>query len=100
MFRLFAQWLNNSPPDSLKMAKTKTKEAAPVAETTVLIDNAFTVDEASWDTWRSYDHEGKGLITSLTEEACVNATRSYLKWQQEGFTEGATSYDGEVGGKL
>ena len=66
------------------MAKTKTKEAAPVTETTVLIDGAFTVDEASWGTWRSYDHEGKGLITSLTEEACVNATRSYLKWQQGG----------------
>ena len=82
------------------MAKTKTKEAEPVAETTVLIDGAFTVDKARWGTWRSYDQEGKGLITSLTEEACVNATRFYLKAQQEGFTEGATSYDGEVGGKL
>lgn len=71
-----------------------------MAETTVLIDNAFTVDRARWGTFRSYDHEGKGLITSLTEEACVNATRSYLKWQQEGFTDKATSYDGEVGGKL
>ena len=67
------------------MAKTKTKEAAPVAETTVLIDNAFTVDRARWGTFRSYDHEGKGLITSLTEEACVNATRSYLKWQRRGL---------------
>jgi len=82
------------------MAKTKTKESTLVAETTALIDNAFTVDKASWGTWRSYDAEGKGLVTSLTEEACINATRSYLKWQQEGFTEEATSYDGEVGGKL
>ena len=71
-----------------------------MAETTVLIDNAFTVDRARWGTFRSYDHEGKGLITSLTEEACVNATRFYLKAQQEGFTDEATSYDGEVGEKL
>ena len=71
-----------------------------MAETTVLIDGAFTVDRAKWGTFRSYDTEGKALVTSLTEEACVNATRSYLKWQQEGFTAGATSYDGVVGGKL
>ena len=82
------------------MAKTKTKETAPVAETTVLIDGAFTVDRARWGTFRSYDHEGKGLVTSLTEDACIAATRCYLKWQQEEFTDGATSYDGEVGGKL
>jgi hypothetical protein len=82
------------------MAKTKTNEAAPVAETTVFIDGAFTVDKTSWGTWRSYDHEGKALVTSLTEEACVNATRSYLKLQQDGFTENASSYDGVVGGKL
>jgi hypothetical protein len=82
------------------MAKTKTKEAALVAETTALIDNAFTVDKASWGTWRSYDSEGKGLVTSLTEEACINATRSYLKGKQDGFTESASSYDGVVGGKL
>ena len=82
------------------MAKTKTKEVAPVAETTTLIDNAFTVDKASWGTWRSYDAEGKGLVTSPTEEACTNATRCYLKWRQEGFADGASSYEGTVGGKL
>ena len=82
------------------MAKTKTKETALVAESTALVDGVFTVDKARWGTFRSYDSEGKGLITSLSEEACVNATRFYLKAQQEGFTEGATSYDGEVGGKL
>jgi hypothetical protein len=81
------------------MAKTKTKEAALVAETTALIDNAFTVDKASWGTWRSYDSEGKGLITSLTEESCVNATRFYLKGKQEGFKD-VKSYEGSVGGKL
>lgn len=82
------------------MAKTKTKEVAPVAETTVLVDGAFTVDKARWGTWRSYDSEGRGLVTSLTEDACINATRFYLKAQQEGFTDNASSYDGTVSGKL
>ena len=83
------------------MAKTKaTKEAKLDTEHTTLIDGAFTVDKASWGTWRSYDAEGKGLVTSLTEEACINATRCYLKWQQDDFTESANSYEGVVGGKL
>jgi hypothetical protein len=82
------------------MPKTKTKETAPVAEATSLIDDAFTVDKARWGTFRSFDPEGKALVTSPTEEACVEATRCYLKWRQEGFTDGASSYDGTVGGKL
>ena len=83
------------------MAKTKTKEAAPVAETTVLIDGAFTIDKARWGTWRSYDAEGKGLVTSLTEEACINATRSYLKGLQEGWNDyDVVTHSGSVGGKL
>ena len=82
------------------MAKTKTKVAAPVAETTVLIDGAFTVDKARWGTFRSYDQEGKGLVTSLTESACIAATRFYLKAQQEGFTGEVSNYDGTVGEKL
>ncbi len=67
---------------------------------TVLIDGCFTVDRHRWGTWQSYDSEGNGLITSLTEEACIAATRSYLKWQLDGFTEVATTYDGSVQGKL
>jgi hypothetical protein len=82
------------------MPKTKTKEVAPVAETAALIDSAFTVDKARWGPWRSYDAEGKALVTSPTEEACINATRFYLKAQQEGFTDGSTSYNGTVSGKL
>ena len=70
-----------------------------MAETTVLIDGAFTVDKARWGTWRSYDAEGKGLVTSLTEEACINATRCFLKWKQEGFAD-ATPHEGTVAGKL
>ena len=71
-----------------------------MAEITVLVDGAFTVDKAKWGTWRSYDAEGKELVTSLTESACINATRCFLKWKQEGFTEDSTGYDGTVGGKL
>jgi len=82
------------------MPKTKVKEVALDTEHTTLIDGAFTIDKASWGTWRSYDSEGKALVTSPTEESCVNATRCYLKWQQDGFTDSASSYDGVVGGKL
>jgi hypothetical protein len=83
------------------MAKTKAiKEVKLDTENPPLIDDGFTVDKAKWGTYRSYDVEGKGLITSLTEEACIDATRFYLKARQEGFTEKAPSYDGEVGGKL
>jgi hypothetical protein len=82
------------------MAKTKTKEVAFVTETDALIDGAFTVDRAKWGTFRSHDAEGKALVTSPTEESCIDATRCFLKWRQEGFTNETTSYDGEVGGKL
>ena len=82
------------------MPRTKTKEAAPVAETDALIDNAFTVDKAKWGTFRSFDPEGKALVTSPTEESCTEATRCYLKWRQENFTDGASSYTGHVDGKL
>ena len=82
------------------MPKTKTKGATLVAETTVLIDNAFTIDKAKWGTFRSYDHEGKALVTSPTEESCINATRCYLKWLQEGYTAEENGYAGKVEGKL
>ena len=82
------------------MPKTKTKEIAPVTEAIPLIDDAFTVDKAKWGTFRSFDPEGKALVTSPTEEACIDATRCYLKWRQDGFTDGASSYTGHVDGKL
>jgi hypothetical protein len=65
-----------------------------------LIDDCFYVKAHSWGTVQSYDAEGNGLITSLTEETCIAATRWYLKARQDGFTEVATTYDGSVGGKL
>lgn len=64
-----------------------------------LIDDAFYVVEKSYGLWDSTDKEGKGLITSLTEEQCISATRFYLKGLQEGFDE-ASSYAGKVDGKL
>jgi hypothetical protein len=82
------------------MPKTKTKEVKLDTEHTTLIDGAFTVDKAVWGTWRSFDTKGKALVTSLTEESCIDATRCYLKWQQDGFTDGVSSYTGRVDGKL
>jgi hypothetical protein len=64
-----------------------------------LIDDAFYVDEKKYGLWYSTDKDGNGLITSLTEEQCISATRFYLKGRQEGFPEFKT-YESEVGGKL
>jgi uncharacterized membrane protein len=64
-----------------------------------LIDDAFYVDEKKYGLWYSTDKEGNGLITSLTEELCISATRFYLKGRQEGFSE-TQKYEGKVGGKL
>lgn len=64
-----------------------------------LIDDCFYIEQKSYGLWGSTDKDGKGLITSLTEESCISATRFYLKGRQEGWPETRT-YDGEVGGKL
>lgn len=64
-----------------------------------LIDDCFYVEQKKYGLWDSTDLEGKGLVTSLTEEECVRATRFYLKGRQEGWSDTKT-YDGEVGGKL
>lgn len=66
-----------------------------------LYDDAFYVEHKRWGTWQSYDTENKGLITSLTEEECVRATRYYLKLKQENrLNEVEVTYEGTVGGKL
>ena len=64
-----------------------------------LIDEAFYVEKKRFGTYQSYDKEGNGLVTSLSEEQCTASTRFYLKGRQEGFTESAT-YAGQVSGKL
>lgn len=67
-----------------------------------LIDDAFYVEEKKYGLWQSHEPDGKRIITSLTEEECVRATRWYLKQKQEGaFDKVETKvYDGVVGGKL
>ena len=65
-----------------------------------MYDNAFNVDSKQWGTFTSYDAEGKALITSLTEESCVAATRWYLQSLQEGGFSDNVTYEGQVGGKL
>ena len=63
-----------------------------------LIDDAFYLEQSRWKTWSSYDKEGKKLVTSLSEETCIAATRFYLKNDQE--NENIRTYEGVVGGKL
>lgn len=65
-----------------------------------LIDNAFYVKKQRWGTWVSYDEKDQSLITSLTEQLCIEATRFYLKGRQEGFSEPEKVHEGVVGGKL
>ena len=65
-----------------------------------LIDDAFYVEQKSYGLWDSTDKNGKGIVTSLTEEHCINATRFVLKGQQEGWPEPEKVHDGTVGGKL
>jgi hypothetical protein len=66
-----------------------------------LIDDCFYVEQSAWKTWKSYDKDGTALITSLTSEACVAATRYYLKLKQENLlNEVEVSYSSVVDGKL
>ncbi len=66
-----------------------------------LIDDCFYVEQKKYGLWQSHHPDGKGIITSLTEEECVRATRYYLKWKQEGaINENVVTYEGTVGGKL
>ena len=62
-----------------------------------LYDDAFYVEQSNWKTWKSYDKDRNALVTSLTQETCIAATRFCL---QEGFGEGTKSYAGQIDGKL
>lgn len=64
-----------------------------------LIDDCFYVEKKKYGLWYSTDKEGNGLVTSLTENECISATRYVLKWKQESKFE-SKSYEGQVGGKL
>ena len=66
-------------------------------------DDAFYVEHKSWGTWQSHYPDGKGLITSLTEEECIRASRFILQFRQDeknGKIVETKTYSGEVGGKL
>ena len=65
-------------------------------------DDAFYVEQKKYGLWQSHYPDEKGIITSLTEEECVRATRWYLKAKQDGeFDKVETkTYDSVVGGKL
>jgi hypothetical protein len=67
-----------------------------------LIDDAFYIESKSWGTYQSHYPDGKGIITSLTEEECIRSTRWFLKQLQEAAFDKLEekTYSGEVGGKL
>jgi len=62
-----------------------------------LIDDCFYVEQKKYGLWDSTDLEGKGLVSSLTEDQCISATRFYLKGRQEGFSEPQKVYKDVVG---
>ena len=66
-----------------------------------LIDEAFYVEQKKYGLWDSYDKDGKGIITALTEEECVKATRFMLKLKQENkLNQVGNTYSGTVDGKI
>lgn len=65
------------------------------------IDDCFRIEQKRFGTFGSYDRKEKQLITSLTREQCINATRYYLKLQQENLLKNVeVSYTSTVDGKL
>jgi hypothetical protein len=88
------------------MTKTKIEDEVKVLQWVTKPENAPTIDDAfwikkqRWGTFISIGADDLEIITALTEEQCISATRWYLKGKQEGFTDGARTYDGVVGGKL
>lgn len=66
-----------------------------------LIDDCFYVEQKRYGLWDSTDKDGKGIVTSLTEEECVRATRYILQGRQEGFDFPVEkTYTSTVDGKL
>ena len=71
-----------------------------IMEDKKLIDDCFYVREKKYGLWDSTDLNDKGLVTAITEEQCISATRFYIKGRQEGWPEPAKVHEGTVGGKL
>jgi len=63
-------------------------------------DDAFYVEQKKYGLWQSHYPDDKGIVTSLTEEECVRATRFILQGLQEGWNDDTITYNGTVGGKL
>ena len=73
----------------------------PKTKAPAVIEPAFEIVKQRWGTFTSVDAEGNKLVTSMTEESCVEATHFYLKSKQEAkFTGPGITYDGSVAGKL
>jgi hypothetical protein len=65
------------------------------------IDDCFRIEQKRFGTFVSYNREEKQLVTSLTQEQCVNATRYYLKLQQENLLNNVgVAYTSTIDGKL
>jgi hypothetical protein len=66
------------------------------------IDDAFWIKKQRWGTFVSVGPDDLEIITALTEEQCVSATRWYLKGLQDNSfsNNSSVTYSGEVGGKL
>lgn len=64
------------------------------------IDDTFHVYETKYGLWHSSSKTGEQLVTAMTEQQCIDATRFYLKGRQEGWGETRVLNDGIVGGKL
>ena len=80
--------------------KTTRIEWVTKPEDAVTYDDAFWIKRQRWGTFVSVGADDLHILTSLTEEQCVSATRWYLKAKQEGFTDDSPTYDSVVGGKL
>jgi hypothetical protein len=67
-----------------------------------LIDDAFYIEPKSWGTYQSHYPDGKGIVTSLTEEECIRSTRWFLKQLQESAFDKSEekTYSSEIPGKL
>ena len=71
-----------------------------VPENSVVVDNytwyasdygQFRIEKSRWDLYTSYDKDGIGLVTGLTEEAVLNVTPMHLE-------ANSPDYDGKYDG--
>jgi len=91
----------NTSNNTKEMAENDSKSSKQNQEIQ-WIDDAFQVYKTRFGLWHSEAKNGEKLISSLSEEQCVKATRFYLKGRQEGWDGSNSSVmnDGIVGGKL